>query len=170
MMDHIVHHSEQVCRVAVCLTENLNNGGNRLNIELIRTAALLHDITKTRSFTTQENHAQTGAELLEERGFTEVGHIVGQHVQLKAYFASKKPGEAEIVNYADKRVLHDQIVSLTDRMTYILERYAEGPEGRQRIMDLWDRSQVLEKRLFSDLSFPPRALKGVVCTWDTQPH
>ena len=69
MMDHIVDHSEQVCRVAVCLAENLSQQGIDLNLELIRASALLHDITKTRSFRTRENHAETGGKFLQERGF-----------------------------------------------------------------------------------------------------
>ena len=162
MMGHIVDHSEQVCRVAVCLADNLNLEGTGLNTELIRVSALLHDITKTRSFRTRENHAQTGAEFLQKRGFTEVGRIVAQHVKLDTYFASSSPVEAEIVNYADKRVLHDQIVSLTDRMTYILDRYTDGMESRERILGLWAKSKELEKRIFSYLPFLPEALNQAV--------
>lgn len=54
MRDHIVIHSLQVCRVATFLTEHLNKQHNRLNFGLIRSAALLHDITKTRSFKTRK--------------------------------------------------------------------------------------------------------------------
>ena len=162
MMAHIVDHSEQVCRVAVCLAENLTHGGIDLNIDLIRAAALLHDITKTRSFNTQENHAETGGMFLQKRGFGEVGQIVAQHVKLDTYDAPNSPGEAEIVNYADKRVLHDQIVPLADRMAYILEKYADSMESRERIMGLWARSKDIEKRLFSHLSFEPDVLKQVV--------
>ena len=164
MMDHIVDHSEQVCRVAVCLVDKLNHKGIDLNLELIRASALLHDITKTRSFRTKENHAETGGKFLQERGFIEVGHVIAQHVKLDTYVASSSPVEAEIVNYADKRVLHDQIVSLKDRMAYILERYADGMESRERILGLWAKSKDLEKRIFSYLPFFPEALKQVVET------
>ena len=162
MMDHIVDHSEQVCRVAVCLADKLSHKGIDLNLELIRASALLHDITKTRSFRTKENHAETGGKFLQERGFIEVGHVIAQHVKLDTYVASSSPVEAEIVNYADKRVLHDQIVSLKDRMTYILERYADGMESRERILGLWAKSKDLEKRIFSYLPFFPDELKQVV--------
>ena len=58
MMDHIVRHSLQVCRVATFLAQNLNADSITGSIiDLIRAAALLHDITKTRSFKTEENHA-----------------------------------------------------------------------------------------------------------------
>jgi len=162
MMDHIVDHSEQVCRVAVYLADKLNHKGIDLNLELIRASALLHDITKTRSFRTKENHAETGGKFLQERGFIEVGHVIAQHVKLDTYVASSSPVEAEIVNYADKRVLHDQIVSLKDRMAYILERYADGMESRERILGLWAKSKDLEKRIFSYLPFFPDELKQVV--------
>ena len=162
MMDHIVDHSEQVCRVAVCLAEKLKYQGIHLNFELIRASALLHDITKTRSFRTHENHAETGGEFLKKRGFSEVGHVIAQHVKLDTYVASGSPVEAEIVNYADKRVLHDQIVLLADRLAYILERYGDGMESRERIMGLWAKSKELEKKIFSCLPFFPEALKGEV--------
>ena len=163
MMAHIVDHSEQVCRVAVCLAGNLNREGVRLNIALIRAAALLHDITKTRSFSTHENHAETGGKFLQERGFAEVGRIIAQHVKLETYAVlSNSPVEAEIVNYADKRVLHDQIVSLTDRMAYILDRYADSEESRERILGLWNKSKDLEKRLFDYLPFQPQDLKHTI--------
>jgi uncharacterized protein len=162
MMDHIVDHSEQVCCVAVCLADKLSQEGIDLNFELIRASALLHDITKTRSFRTRENHAETGGKFLRERGFSEVGHIVAQHVKLDTYVVFGSPVEAEIVNYADKRVLHDQIVSLTDRLTYILERYGNGMESRERILGLWGKSKALEKKVFNCLPFPPDALKAVV--------
>jgi len=162
MMDHIVDHSQQVCRVAVCLAEKLSCQGIDLNLELIQASALLHDITKTRSFRTRENHAETGGKFLQERGFDEVGHVIAQHVKLDTYVASGSPVEAEIVNYADKRVLHDQIVLLADRLAYILERYGDGIKSRERIMGLWAKSKALEKKIFSCLSFPPEALKDVV--------
>jgi putative nucleotidyltransferase with HDIG domain len=162
MMDHIVDHSEQVCRVAICLTDKLRYQGVDLNLELIRASALLHDITKTRSFSTRENHAETGGEFLQKRGFNEVGQVIAQHVKLDTYVAFGCPVEAEIVNYADKRVLHDQIVLLADRLTYILERYGDGMKSRERIMKLWTKSIELEKKIFSRLPFLPEALKDVV--------
>src|SRR4030042_7038653 len=129
MLENIVAHCRQVCRVSLLLTDHLGLPG--LNRELIRAAALLHDITKTRSFQTLEDHAETGARLLSEIGYPEVGRIVGQHVRLESYFASAVPSEAEVVNYADKRVLHDRIVSLSERMGYILAKNGRAP-GRQR--------------------------------------
>ena len=162
MMDHIVAHSEQVCRVAQCLTRHLIQGGVDLDRELIQAAALLHDVTKTRSFETKENHAQTGYQFLVARGFQEVGQIVAQHVRLDTYFSSDLPAKVEVINYADKRVLHDRIVSLQERMDYILERYGSDGEYHDRILRLWDKSKDLEQRIFGYISFGPQDLKAEV--------
>jgi putative nucleotidyltransferase with HDIG domain len=162
MLSHIVAHSEQVCRVALCLSSHLSARGIPMNHELIRAAAMLHDITKTRSFKTKENHAETGGKYLSEKGFPEVGHIVAQHVRLDSYFASQEPMEAEIVNYADKRVLHDKIASLSVRMGYILEKYGKNPTHNRQIKRLWEKSKALEVRLFAYVSFLPDQLKQMV--------
>jgi putative nucleotidyltransferase with HDIG domain len=159
MMEHIVRHSLQVCRVAELLVEQLDAKGRKLNRDLVQAAALLHDITKTRSLTTGEQHSESGHDLLVDRGYAEVGDIVRQHVKLDMYFGSDAPSEAEIVNYADKRVLHDRIVSLDERMAYILERYGATPEYRDRLRWLWKISNRQEKRIFAELSFPPEAIE-----------
>ena len=102
-----------------------------------------------------ENHAQTGGEYLASLGFPEVGHIVRQHVMLDCYFEADVPDEAEVINYADKRVLHDRIVPLDHRMTYILQRYAKTKDRQELLKKLWDQTRALEKRLFAYLNFHP---------------
>lgn len=155
MPEHIQNHSFMVCQVALVLTDGLIAAGIDIDRKLVRASALLHDITKPRSFETGENHAQTGGEYLCQLGFPEVGHIVRQHVMLDHYFEAGIPDAAEVVNYADKRVLHDRIVPLDDRMTYILHRYAKTKERNEMLKILWNRTCILEKRLFSYLTFQP---------------
>jgi len=158
MLPHIVTHSEQVCRVALCLVDHMNHKAVGVNRSLIQAAALLHDITKTRSFETGEDHAATGRELLTDRGFPMVARIVGQHVHLDDEPRGDGVDEEQIVNYADKRVLHDEIVSLERRMAYIVERYGQGETRRKRIMLLWEESRELEALIFRHVAFQPDAL------------
>jgi len=158
MMDHIVLHSMQVCRVATYITDYLVGRHNHLNAKMIRSAALLHDITKTRSFNTGEDHAFTGGQFLADRGYPEVGDLVRQHVVLDVYGTTKAPVNAEIINYADKRVLHDEIVDLDRRLDYILERYAKKAAHRKRIHLLWEKTKHLESKIFSELPFSPQNL------------
>ncbi|MGD8541727.1 MAG: HDIG domain-containing protein [Desulfobacteraceae bacterium] len=160
MLDHIVAHSIQVCRVATLLADQLNACRLEINRELVRASALLHDITKTRSLTTGENHAATGCEYVSQRGYPEVGEIVGQHVQLKAAPLDATPLAAEIVNYADKRVLHDRVVPLEQRMRYILERYGCKTQFRERWQRLWEDYETMETRIFQGLRIAPRDLSA----------
>ncbi len=160
MLEHIIDHSRLVCRVALILTDHLLALRHDLDRDLVLASALLHDITKTRSFTTGENHARSGGEYLRDLGYPEVGEIVGQHVCLHCFEPSGPPTEAEIVNYADKRVIHDRLASLADRMDYILERYGTDPDRRRRIRWLWDETVRIESKLFRDLSFAPEAIGG----------
>jgi uncharacterized protein len=160
MMEHIMDHSQQVCRVSLLLADHLDHSG--LNRELIRAAALLHDITKTRSFQTLEDHAETGASLVADLGYPEVGRIIGQHVRLESYPPERTPSEAEIVNYADKRVLHDRIVSLDERMGYILKKYGDAPERKRNILLLWEKTKKMEERLFRSLPFAPHDLSRLL--------
>lgn len=162
MLAHIVDHSIQVCRVALLLTEKLSLAGITLDYKLVRAASLLHDITKTRSFTTGENHASTGDQFLRDLGYPDVGRVVGQHVRLKHYSTSEEPGEEAIVNYADKRVLHDKIVSLEKRMEYIFERYGKNQENQLRIQTLWKKTKGLEKKIFSYLVISPEDLEKML--------
>jgi len=155
MPPHIKAHSMLVCRVALLLTDGLLSAGVAINRPLVKASALLHDITKPRSFTTGENHSKTGGEYLAGLGYPEVGDIIRQHVILDAYFKGEAPCEAEIVNYADKRVLHDQVVSLEERMVYILHRYAKTEEHRRWLREVWDQTLRLETRLFSYLAYEP---------------
>ena len=162
MMDHIVIHSMQVCRVATVLTENLTPTGIRLNPDLIRASALLHDITKTRSFRTKENHALTGGRYLTELGYAEVGDLVRQHVRLDEYPQKVSLDEAVILNYADKRVLHENVVSLGKRLDYILEKYVKVPEDRRRVYLLWEKTREIEAEIFDGLPFSPEDLNDLI--------
>ncbi len=158
MPDHIRDHSMLVCKVALVLTDGLIAAGIHVNRELVRASALLHDITKPRSFKTGENHALTGGQYLTELGYPEVGDIIRQHVTLDQYVDAATPNEAEVVNYADKRVLHDKVVPLDERMTYILHRYAKTKARQEMLKQLWEQTRLLEQRLFAHLNFTPDIL------------
>ncbi len=159
MLPHIGDHSRLVCRVAHCLAKLLIDDQVLLNLELVQAGALLHDITKTRSLLTGEIHPNSGCDLLAALGYPEVGRVVAQHVKLRFYFENDHPDEAEIVNYADKRVINDRIVSLDKRMQYILERYGKTAQDAIRVKALCQLTQKVEERIFAHLDFAPHDLE-----------
>ncbi|MCP4673666.1 MAG: HDIG domain-containing protein [Desulfobacula sp.] len=165
MMSHIIDHSIMVANVAFFLCQQLKIKFPELNCDLAVSAALLHDITKTRSFDTKELHAQTGGELLTGLGYQKAGDIIRQHVILDLYDnrwnsheTDSFVSEQEIVNYSDKRVLHDTVVLLKKRLEYIKKKYGNQQGFKNRIKIVWDNTINLEKKLFSHLDISPEQL------------
>ena len=146
MLPNIVSHSQQVMRVSLAITDNLKNGVS-INRDLVMAAALLHDITKTISLKTREPHDQSGGELLRELGFARVGEIVQQHVILLDFDPKGRLEEREIINYADKRVLHDRIVSLAERVQDLIQRYGTTEEIKNLIQQNESQVIAIEKKI-----------------------
>jgi putative nucleotidyltransferase with HDIG domain len=146
MLPNIIVHSQQVMRVSLAITDNLKNGVS-INRDLVMAAALLHDITKTRSLETRERHDQSGGKLLRELGFAHVGEIVKQHVILLDFDPKGCLEEREIINYADKRVMHDRIVSLTERVEDLIQRYGTAEEIKNRILQNESKVIAIEKKI-----------------------
>jgi len=158
MLSHIIDHSVTVANVAYFLSRRLEKRFPELDINLTTYSALLHDSTKTRSFDTKENHAETGGELLTSMGYPETGNIIRQHVILDSYTMNSSVSEEEIVNYSDKRVLHDQVVLLDKRLKYIHTKYGTQKGFRERMKIMWAKTVGLEKKIFSHLDLKPKQL------------
>lgn len=155
MLPNIKDHSLMVSNVAVFLGKKLMEKGFDLNIQLIEASALLHDITKTISFKTKEDHAYTGGLLLDKLGYHRVAFIVQQHVFLNNWDVNKNIAEEHIVNYSDKRVMHDKIVTLHKRFDDLKIRYGKTQEKLERIDKMFRKTIELETGIFCLLPFEP---------------
>jgi putative nucleotidyltransferase with HDIG domain len=155
MLDHIVQHSLEVTRVALFLAVELNKRGQRIDLDLVEAASLLHDLTKTECFRTREDHAKTGCQLLKEMGYVRVGEVVGEHIQLSKEQDPASVSEEEVVNYADKRVLHDRIVSLEERFMDLKVRYGKDKKSIARMEELEKNTFDMEHKIFSILKISP---------------
>ena len=162
MMPHIRQHSLAVCRVAVTLARCLNEHEGHYDIAEIEAAALLHDITKTRSLSTGENHSLSGAATVAAWGYHGVADIIRQHVTPDSRGGSISA--AEIVSYADKRVLHDRVVPLHERFAYLKTRYGKSPDDMRRIDAARERTEMIEQRIAGMLpgGIPEELLCGPV--------
>ena len=150
MLPNIVAHSRQVMLVSLAITDNLKKGVS-INGGLVIAAALLHDITKTRSFETKEHHDESGGELLRELGFARVGEIIKQHVILLDFDPKGPLEEREIINYADKRVMHDRIVSLEERVKDLIQRYGTTEEIKKLIQQNESLVIAIEKKIAASM-------------------
>jgi putative nucleotidyltransferase with HDIG domain len=161
---HIRRHSQMVARVALFLANHLNQNGGRLNQELIESAGLLHDIAKSRCIRTGENHAKVGAEILQERGYPALAPIIEEHIFLDPAQVEGPLTESLLINYSDKRVKHDEIVSLEERFSDLIDRYAKTNEARTGLRERLNLYLSLEKRMFTHLSIEPPDLSAL--HWD----
>ncbi|MGB3647896.1 MAG: HDIG domain-containing metalloprotein [Desulfobulbales bacterium] len=156
MLPNIKDHSIVVTEVAGVITNGLIAAGYDLSLETVIAGALLHDIGKTACLDNDDDHAARGLEICLAHNLETIADIVAEHVILKNYAPQNGFAEKEIVYYADKRVNHDKVVSLEERLAYILERYGMNNEVRCRaIKRNYARCQDLEKRMFSFLTFDP---------------
>ena len=156
MLPNIKDHSIVVARVAEVITDGLISAGHELSMETVIAGALLHDIGKTACLDNDGDHAVKGYEICLEHNLHAIADIIAEHVILKTYAPEKDFTEKEIVYYADKRVNHNQVVSLQERLEYIIERYGMNNEARCRaIKKNYALCQDLEKRMFASLIFDP---------------
>ena len=162
MLPNIRRHSIVVAQVALLLVEGFDENEIRPSIipdrDLIAAGALLHDIAKTLCLKNGCDHAREGAEICLQLGYPEIASIVREHVVLKDHDAERRHqgmfNAREIIYYADKRVRHEEIVSLEDRLEYILEHYGNGDPAMYRLIRInFDQCVELEKHLFAFLPF-----------------
>jgi uncharacterized protein len=146
MLPNIVEHSRQVMNVSLAIIDNLKSGVT-VNRDLVIAAALLHDITKTRSLETREHHDTSGGALLRELGFRSTAEIVEQHVIIQDLNLAGKLEEREIVYYADKRVLHDMIVTVEKRVHDLIQRYGATEKIRNQIRQNKIQALAVERKI-----------------------
>ena len=165
MLANIRDHSFMVARVAKTLVEGLTRSNSPLVPDTgeVIAGALLHDIAKTRCLLNNGHHAREGQLICEKLGYPHIGEIVLEHVVLKNFsqelYQKGIFGAKELVYYADKRVRHDQVVSLNDRLEYIIERYGDGSAAKEELIrQNFSATLRFERLLFCHLDFTPDSL------------
>jgi uncharacterized protein len=148
MLQNIKEHSILVMKVSLAITDALRPDV-KIHRPLVLAGALLHDITKAQSLATHEPHDKTGGEYLRSIGLPSVAEVVEAHVESEALDLKGKLTEKEIVHYADKRVLHASIVSLSDRIDDLLIRYGKTDEHRSLILSRAPFNFELERKIES---------------------
>ncbi len=152
---HILAHMKKVSALSLFIGNRLRGLGIAVDLILLRQGALLHDFVKLVDFTTldlkyfhqnyshedvvfwtnlmkmypDQGHCQAGYEILMEEGEPVLANIVKKHC-FKALISSEdspETWEEKIVYYADKRVRHDEIVSVKERLEDGRKRYF--PDG-----------------------------------------
>jgi putative nucleotidyltransferase with HDIG domain len=119
----IVDHCRQVAVVAQTLAEKILGRGSAIDISLVRSAALVHDVARL-----DGNHAAVGARLLNEMGFPAMADIVAAHMAIEVTGTSPLD-ESQIVYLADKLVGGNTVANLRQRFAAKLEKFGHDPEA-----------------------------------------
>ncbi len=139
-------HCEMVSSVSMSLGLALAGRGLKVNVPLLRGAALFHDVCRH-----EKDHAAAGATFLEHNGFSRLARIASGHRDLPA----NAPIEARIVHLADKVVKDTSLVSLEERMEMMRSVYGEDPIAWRSIREKFARarrtSRMIERATGLDL-------------------
>jgi putative nucleotidyltransferase with HDIG domain len=156
MLENIRRHSLVVEKIAGLITHGLIEAGFPLSMEKVTAGALLHDIAKTICLREGCDHSLVGEEICLKNQLDEIADLVGEHVRLKQFDPKGDILEKEIIYYADKRVTHDQIVTIKERLKDLFVRYGKGNVALEKRMEENFRICLrVEQKLFAELPFGP---------------
>lgn len=147
--DRVRRHMRKVAAVLSDIADEVDPEQAVYDRELLYAAAMLHDFAKTR-----RDLPSAGAEQLRSDGYELLADLIAEHetaelhpelgvtIDGKAY-----PSEEDLLYYADKRVLDDQLVSLEERFNASLEK-CTTPEARMMHKLRWAKAIDIENSIY----------------------
>lgn len=153
--ENIIRHMTKVAAICLFLSEKLNIGSNK---ELL-IAALCHDVMKLNA----ADHEEAAGQYFQDRGFDEIAAIIRKHKYTSLIEKDKikipTSLKEKILYYADKRVLHDQLVTVDERLCDGRVRYAAThSELRQSDLEVEKKLKELEIEIFEKAGVSPEVI------------
>ncbi len=127
---HVIRHCRAVSDTAVRIAEALNEQGCDFDVELIRGAALIHDLRRV-----EPNHDLRAQAVLESLGYADEGRMVGVHMR-HIFPHLSEAGEVDILCLGDRLVREDAYAGLDSRIEYLLERRGTTEDKRESILKI----------------------------------
>lgn len=148
MPEHIRRHSELVAAYAFHLGKILSERGVQIDLPALRASALLHDIAKMHCVKNGGNHAQVGAAWVVQKTGQ---HLLAQGVMFHVYWPWQICFDSWplplIIEYADKRVMHDRFVGLDERFKDLMQRYGQNRRAQENMHKMERQAYELEQQL-----------------------
>lgn len=138
-------HGRGVAQAALAIARALNAKGLALDLGLIESAALLHDIAKG-----QPRHEAAGASLLASLGFGPVAEIVAAHRDIDPAGLAA-PSERDIVYLADKLVRGPERIGIARRFQEKLDAFAGNEDACRAIRTRRDHALAMQRLVESRL-------------------
>lgn len=135
----LLAHVRGVAQAALAMGRALNANGAGLDLGLLESAALLHDVAKGRP-----KHAAAGAAILADLGFPRLAGIVAVHQDIAPENVARVT-ERELVYLADKYVGGATRMSLRKRFAGKLAGRAADPAIRVNIQRRLDNALAMQR-------------------------
>ncbi len=146
---HVQAHCKKVAAVAVAIVKAAKARGFHADVELARRAALVHDACKIRAMKTGANEKSLLRKTLSKKS-PELEIVLQTDLPFLLREQAFCGIESLIVYYADKRVMHTNVVSLRARLFDLLKRY---PMYADDIRAAGPRVIELERALVAQFKF-----------------
>lgn len=148
MLDNVAEHSRMVADVATFLAKRARDKGLRVDVPTVRASALLHDLAKSYCIRHGGNHSQLGgAWVAELTGNPIIACGVTHHVYWPFELDIERYFTPLAVIYGDKRVNHNELVSIEDRFRDLIVRYGIPLHLQDHIKATEAQAVELEKLL-----------------------
>ncbi len=171
--EHIARHCDAVTKLAGTFAEILISQGKVVRPLALQRAGQVHDLLRFVDFKPGASHVEIKespeqqstwnewkekyqglrheeacAQFLQEQGYTDLASIVEVH-GLVLPSPERRTIEQQLLFYADKRIIVDEVSSLDERFADFEKRYGHTSESKTG--SLWyNESKEVEKHLFPD--------------------
>ena len=183
---HIVNHSRAVAKLAVFLAQRLNENSVVIDIDLLDRACMLHDLLRVNDFKESDynrfernlphekkakwqklrakyksmTHEDAAYDILKVK-YPALALAIKRHRYMAMIDENEKPDtwEEKLLYYADKRVMHETIIPLKDRLAEGHKRnvLSHGSSAQSKIntaeVDLL--IEEMEKEIFEKIGLNP---------------
>ncbi len=186
---HVRDHCKKVTDVSLQIGKALVEKNILINLDMLNTAGLLHDMARVCDFTELDrtkfheevtddkwekwvdlrerfkgmHHADVACGALAEDGYNKTAELVRMHNSISILEEPEKLAylEVAILFYADKRVKHNEVVSLAERFRDGSERHGKFDNLKTRTMfkEVEKRTYELENQLFSLIDLKPEDIQ-----------
>jgi len=180
---HILKHCELVSGIAKQIGEKYIQKGNNVNLDNLIIAGLVHDLFRVIDISEEnyadlcknaeeydtntwdlmrmrykgKTHSKAAFDFFTQKGEEELANIIKKHYFKAILDTEDAPTtlEEKILTYADKRVMHDKIVSLKERVEDGQKRHGSIDDDSQKIGQIYNAYYALEKELLEPIGMKP---------------
>lgn len=115
--ENVIRHCMAVANVSLTIASALNDHGFSLDLDLIKGAALSHDVARTKA-----RHWDVMADKLESMGYIEESILVRNHMTGTGYSDISEVNEMDMIWLGDRLVKEDRYVGIDERFEYIIQK------------------------------------------------